>query len=362
MKILVSSLSRDFGGVESLFLSLCKNLQSDLSYDFICTDSFAAREKDFISYGAKVFYLPRPRHDLKKYIKTFKDIINNGNYDAFHVNLTRYVFPLDIILAKKYGLKVILHCHSTKIYESKSNLDNYIRKVEQIIFSPIYKIIGDEFIACSKTAGEYLFKNKNYKVIYNGIETSKFLFSKDSRNKIRQEFCISDDYLVIGHIGRFSPEKNHKFLIDILKKFKEVNSKTILLLVGQGDLFFEIKEYVDRMNLNENIILTGLREDIPDLLSAMDVFVFPSKHEAFPMTLLEAQSNGLNCVVSDVITKEINHDNMVTYLPLNLPKDRWVNTISNVLKNIDLEDRKNNNTSKFDIKNMISELEKIYLR
>ena len=184
---------------------ICKNCKStDLHFDFICTDKSAAREDEFVDVGAKVYHLPRPGKDLSGYQRGLKQILKNGNYQIFHVNLTRFRFPGEIILAKSCGLKVVLHSHATQIYKTGNQRRDLLRKAEQVAFRPIVLAASDLNIACCKTAGEYLYGKTPYTILYNGIETKKYRFDEAARKKVRAEFGITDDEKVLGHIGRFS--------------------------------------------------------------------------------------------------------------------------------------------------------------
>lgn len=330
IRVLVSSLSRDFGGVESLFLDLCQYRDpSKITFDFLCSDQSAAREQDFLKTGAKVYHLPRPSKDKKGYLDRVNEILDKGNYQIFHMNMTRYYYPAAAALAKKKGLRIILHSHSTRIYKTKSIVINFVRQIEQIVFRPITLRISDANIACSKTAGEYLFGKREYQVIYNGIDLSKYRYSIEDRKQIRKEFNIPDDAFVLGHVGRFSLEKNHEYLLNVFKEVNHIHTNSMLICIGSGDLINQVKERAERLGLSNKIVFTGLRNDIPALLSAMDVFVFPSVHEALPMTLIEAQANGLPCVVSESVTREILANKNLYFLELSAGAESWAKVIDN---------------------------------
>lgn len=323
MKVLVSSLSRDFGGVESLFLSLAQYAKdNDIQMDFVCTDSSAAREEEFASYGSRVHHVERPSRNLRRFSDSFKKLFESEKYDIYHVNLTRYRFPLDILLAKKYGAKVILHCHATQIYDVGSLKYRMIRKTEQMIFRPLTLSCSNLNLACSDNAGRYLFPKGKYQVLHNGIDLGKFRYSEEDRNRIRSELGL-EGKKIIGHIGRFSHEKNHSYLLSVLKEMLKKDSEYRLLCVGSGDLFRQKTEEAEEMGIADEVVFTGQRRDTYALLSAMDIFVFPSIHEALPITLIEAQANGLPCVVSDCVTKEIDVIDRIVRLSLTEDPAIW---------------------------------------
>ena len=363
INVLVSSLSRDFGGVESLFLTICQNCKEyNVHFDFLCSDVCAAREEDFKATGAKIYHLPRAGKNLEIYKKNFNAILENGDYQIFHVNMTRYKFPLELVLAKSHGLRVILHSHSTQIYKTNNQKTDCIRKIEQILFRPIALKNSDLNIACCRTAGEYLFQKNKYSILYNGIVLNKYLFSSEERAKARKQFGIAPEAKVIGHIGRFSDEKNHEYLLNIFKNIYEKGTRQICLLcVGNGMLYEQIKERARQLGIENVVFFAGQRKDISSLLSAMDVFVFPSKHEAFPMTLIEAQTNGLPCVVSECVTKEIVVGDKIQFLKLDPTTIEWEQTIERILeaKNMDRKICKDE-LEKFDVLAMIKKLYIMY--
>ena len=362
MNILVSSLSRDFGGVESLFLTICQRCdKSKVHIDFICSDSSAAREDDFIKEGAKIYHIPRPGKHLLKYKAAFQEILKNGNYQILHVNMTRFTFPLEILLAKNCGLKVVLHSHSTQIYKSNSAKTDMVRRIQQVLFRPIALRNSDLNIACCQKAGEYLFHDHPYQIVYNGIDTARFSFDPNERARIREEFGIDSQQKVIGHIGRFSDEKNHPFLLRAFKSVIEKDPSCRLLLVGSGDYFDRIKQLAQQLGLEHAVVFAGIRKDVPSLLSAMDLFMFPSIHEAFPMTLIEAQTNGLRCIVSDCVTKEIDVCNSISYVSLLSGEREWADRILEQFDILSCSNRKSIMIKEFDIATMIDKLLKYYI-
>lgn len=360
MKVLVSSLSRDFGGVESLFLNLIKCRQENgFHMDFVCFDTTAARESEFISLGASVYHTGRFSQNLKKCIGTFWKLFRSKEYDIYHVNLTRYRFPLDVVMAKMCGISVVLHCHSTQIYDIGSRKVRAIRNLEQIFFKWVTLACGDLNLACSKSAGRYLFGGNPYQVLYNGIDIERFRFSECGRKKVRASLGLSGKK-VIGHIGRFSHEKNHSFLLLILKKLLERDKNYRLLCVGDGDLFEQKLQLAVDMGVSNAVIFAGQRTDTPELLSAMDIFLFPSIHEALPITLIEAQANGLPCVISDCVTDEIDVLEQICRLSLsNNSIDDWADKVESLCGQ-----RTGANTqvefSAFEIKNTAGQLNDIY--
>ena len=221
---------------------------------------------------------------------------------------------------------MVLHCHATRIYDVGNRKVRIIREFEQVLFRPVSLGCSSLNLACSENAGKYLFGSHVFRIIHNGIDLSRFLYTPTAREKIRKELNL-DGKKVIGHIGRFSQEKNHVFLLKVLKALLKIDSEYRLLCVGSGDLFDRICDLAGEEGLDKKVVFTGQRQDTPDLLSAMDVFVFPSVHEALPITLIEAQANGLPCIVSDCITNEMDVIDSFRRLSLNVPVEVWADMI-----------------------------------
>ncbi|MGL4382740.1 MAG: glycosyltransferase, partial [Bacilli bacterium] len=219
-------------------------------------------------------------------------------------------------------------------------------------------------IACSKEAAIRLFGKKNVKknnVIYlkNGIDAQRFVYNNVSRDETRDELSISSDCLVIGHIGRFSAEKNHDFIIDVFKKVSLQKKDCRLLLLGTGELQDKIKERVKILDLEEKVIFLGFQKDTSIYLSAMDSFIMPSIAEGLPLALVEAQTNDLNIVASTGVSRDASINNMITFLSLDDEINKWVEHIINTKKT-----RQDNleviTINGFNIEQTVLELEVIY--
>ena len=203
-----------------------------------------------------------------------------------------------------------------------------------MIFRPVLNMAANVKLAPSMLAAEYTFgkhhANKDVHLIHNGVDLDVFHFDVESRRNIREEFSIQDKF-VVGHIGRFHKQKNHRYLLEVFRRIREQRQDAVLLMVGTGELEGQIREWVKSLELEDSVIFTGQRFDIPQLLSAMDVFVFPSLHEGMPNTVIEAQATGLPCVIADTITPEANITGLVTYLPLTEEKKPWVDTALSIV-------------------------------
>ena len=164
--------------------------------------------------------------------------------------------------------------------------------------------------------------------LHNGVDLKMYHYDEEGRGRIREEFSL-DGKLVVGHVGRFHEQKNHRFLLEVFREIRKRRDDAVLLLVGVGTLEVDVRRRVKELDLENVVIFAGQRFDVPQLLSAMDVFVFPSFHEGMPNTVIEAQATGLPCVIADTITAEADITGLVTYLPLEETAEHWAQTALN---------------------------------
>ena len=203
-----------------------------------------------------------------------------------------------------------------------------------------------------------IFNTNKTLVFRNGINLDRFVKSDIKRRKIREELKIKESAFVIGHVGRFEKQKNHKFLVEIFFRIQKEKADAVLILIGDGSLKTEVREQIEGMGIKDKVHFLTNRSDIPDILNAMDVFLLPSYYEGLPVSLIEAQAVGLRCVVSDTITDECYLTNKVTPISLNVPVEDWCKAIldstDKYVTKYSLED--------YDMKAVIKNIEQVYLR
>lgn len=354
------------GGVESVVMNYYRHIdRSKIQFDFICDEDSTNIPYDEInSLGGKVILIP-PYQKVIRYHKELKKVLKEGNYKIVHSHInTLSVFSL--WAAKSAGVPVrIAHSHSTtNKKEKKKNLMKQVLKH----FS---KVFATDYMCCSELAGRWLFGDKEYDkgnvyLLNNAIDLDKFKYDENIRKEKRKELNISDDTLVIGHVGRFVEQKNHRFLIDIFNEVHKERKNSILLLAGQGPLMDEIKEKVSKLGLNESVRFLGQRNDIDELYQAFDVFLLPSLYEGLPVVGVEAQATGLLCILSDDMTKETKILTSTKFLSLNQNMTEWAKTILD--RYIDRYMDRSKNTFEemyengFDIKIETYKLENTYMK
>ncbi|OWV21874.1 glycosyltransferase family 1 protein [Fibrobacter sp. UWB3] len=325
----------DCGGAENMIMNLYRHIdRTKVQFDFLVhTTKKCFFDDEIRQLGGNIYYVPYYKiingKQYKKALDTFFKAHPEITIVHGHLGSCAHVY---LQIAKKYGCYAIAHSHNTK--PKGFSLKNLLYR----IFTYKTRKVADYFFGCSIAAAEYRFGYKiahsnKCNILKNAIDVEKFAYSEDYRKEIRDEFNLGNKF-VIGHVGRFNTQKNHAFLIDIFKTVHEKKPNSILILVGGGDLMPMIKQKVDSLGLNEAVIFTGLRSDVHKMMSAFDVFLFPSLYEGLPVTLVEAQAAGLPVVCSDVITSEISITNSITFLPLE-NEDEWSDNLLKHSKKFD---------------------------
>lgn len=328
MKILQVGLGNNPGGMEAFVMNYFRELaKQGITFDFVCMYGTIAHEKEILQLGGRVFYVPNVKKDYFGYVKAFSELLERERYDVVHVNMLSAANIVPLRLAKKAGVKkVIAHSHN-------ASAPGLVRKILDGVNRPkINRFVNQKF-ACSETAGRWLFGDAAYDkgevtLVANAIETDKYGFSKENRQSVRARLGLAKNALVIGHVGRFQVQKNHEKIIEIFCEIEKKEPEARLCLIGDGELKEQIQEQAGKAGVLDKIIFTGVCPDVERYLSAMDVFLFPSLFEGLPFTLLEAQANGLPCVISDQITKEavISREN-IKALSLAESPGKWADTV-----------------------------------
>lgn len=326
IRIVHNIASLHLGGSQAFVMNMYRNIdRSKVQFDFVVTPETKEGFYDEITnLGGKIFSCPRYKGTNHiQYNKWWDDFFNeHPEYKVIHGHV-RSTASIYLKIAKRHGLVTIAHSHST------SNGNGISVIVKRIMQLPIRKQ-ADYLFACSDKAGKWLYGEKaitqqNYYMIPNGVDLKRFEFDVNKRNQMRMTLGIKKDMMILGHIGRLSTPKNHKFLLNVFNKYHKINSNSKLLLVGDGELFDCIKEHIDKLNISDAVIMTGSKQNTEDYYQVMDIFVFPSLWEGLPVSVVEAQANGLQCLISDVITHDVDLTDLIQYLPLD--EELWLGAI-----------------------------------
>ena len=318
----------EIGGSQSMIMNIYRNIDRRIiQFDFVIDkDVKSPLYKEITQLGGKIYKMPKFNGiniiEVQSSWKKFFE--NHPEYKILHSHVRSYA-SIYLPIAKKFGLKTIIHSHSTS---NGTGLASLVKRVMQ--FPLRYQ--ADYLFACSKEAGEWLFGKKiidhsNFIIIPNAIDTKKFKFNEEARERIRNELKINNKF-VVGHIGRHASPKNPIFLLKLFAEIYKAEPNARLLQVGQGELTNQMKEECDKLGIADKVIFTGSRDDIPDLLSAMDVFVFPSLWEGLGMVAVEAQANGLNVIASDAVPPLADIGaGIFHYMSLNQSAEEWAEKI-----------------------------------
>ncbi len=318
------------GGAETMIMNYLRlKLSSDMQFDFVIHTTEKKEFHDEIrSMGGRI--ISCPDYTIKNaflYIKWWKEFLNKNHYDIVHGNFRKSA-PIYLREAKKRGMHTILHTHSASTRSRFSSMRWF----------PAYLIYknSDYIFACSMNAAKWLFGNriendKKLVIIDNGIDTLKYSYNENVRRQIRSELGVGDD-IVICHVGRFAPMKNHKMLIEIFKEVKKISPNSVLLLVGDGELKDQIQKYVNDSGVLD-VKFLGIRRDINRILQGADVFLLPSLFEGLPVSLIEAQVAQLPCVYSSIITEEVIISENVYPISLEADTKKWAETVVRVGSN-----------------------------
>ncbi|WP_170959562.1 glycosyltransferase family 1 protein [Priestia megaterium] len=353
----------DRGGLETFIMNMYRKLNREkFQFDFLVhTKKECAYNDEIKRLGGRIFYVPSRNKGIINNHKALDEFFrNHKEYRVVHQHLSSLSYIEPLKYARKYGVSTrVVHSHNTK--QGGSPLHKYTHKFNKLFI----KSIATHHFACSKLAAQWLYPQKQYKsndfkLINNAIDTENFIFDEKTRALTRLDLGISNRF-VLGHIGRFNHQKNHDLLIDIFKEVHDRNPSALLLLVGDGVLRSDIEEKVRKLGLSEDVLFTGIRADIPQLLQAMDTFVMPSYHEGLPVTLIEAQASDLPCVLSENITKEVEILNTVRWCSLTDDLSVWAENILSFEKDYVRGNKKKEIVDAgYDAENLVLELEKVY--
>lgn len=315
------------GGAETMVMNYYRHIdRSKVQFDFIVhREERGAFDDEIEALGGKIYRM-MPLHPLtfgkyKKQIAEFFD--EHPEYKIIHGHCSESGYFIYKEAHKRGVPMIIAHAHSTKaIFDIKWFFRTYFKHAMR-------KYITHTF-TCGNESAKWLVGNKlsaNAILQRNAIDTSKYIYSNDKAHIIRKLFNISENDFVVGHVGSFWKIKNHSFLIDIFNNLKEKHNKSKLILIGEGELKNDIIRKVNELNLQNDVLFLGTRNDVPDLLNVFNIFVFPSLGEGLSVAMLEAQCAGLRCVVSDTIPREVEKTDLISFLPLNKKADYWADEI-----------------------------------
>lgn len=320
------------GGQESFVFNVLQSIdRTDLQIDFFTPYSCSNPHYEALirEYDGRLFCggLPfEPGQKRAGIIRPLQDCLRREHYDAVHIHSIRMsILAYAAYAANSCSVKnVIVHSHYAVPEDS---LKYSLQKAYCGVF---FRRFATQFCACSHEAGACRYPAeiaaKMLQVIPNGIDLNRFRFNPEARLEYRKKLNIDEDILLIGHVGRFAKEKNHRFDLEVLSLLKKKTDSVKLLLIGEGEREEELRQETAEKSLQDDVIFQGVVTNVQDYLQAMDVFMLPSLLEGLPVVGVEAQAAGLPVVTSEEVTREMKLTDSVYYLSLNEP-GRWADQI-----------------------------------
>ncbi len=318
-RILCILSSLDAGGAETFLMKVYRALPTDAyQLDFVVSVGGGCYTEEVLARGGRIYQIPERTRDFPGSFRGILAVVKENRYDTVLKLGENALAVTDLLAARLGGARnlVLRSCNAPNgLPVSSRCLHSLLR--------PLLNRLATVKLAPSQLAADFMFgKAKDVTLVHNGVDLDVFRFDPQGRTGIREEFGLQNK-LVVGHVGRFSPQKNHRYLLEVFREIHRCREDAVLLLVGTGKLETQLREYIAELGLEDCVIFAGLRFDIPALLSAMDVFVFPSFHEGMPNTVIEAQATGLPCVIADTITREADITGLVHYASLEESPEQW---------------------------------------
>lgn len=342
IRILIFGITDNVGGVESVIMNYYRNIdRNKIQFDFLCNTKLVVYEKEILSLGGKIYRITARFKNRKRFKKELEYIFKNHSkdYSAIWVNICSLANIDYLKYAKKYGIKKrIIHGHNSQ------NMDSKLRKILHNINKLYIEKYATDFWACSEEAGKFFYnasilRSDKYRIINNAIDINKYSYNSNIREEYRKKLDISEK-LVFGNIGRLHFQKNQAFVLRVFNEILKKEKDSILLVIGQGEDECMLKKLVKKFNIEDCVKFLGIRDDIENVLQAMDIFLFPSLFEGLPLVLIEAQASNILIFASDIISNKVKISSNINFLPLSKNEKFWCDRILSEKKHIN--DRKCN--------------------
>lgn len=312
------------GGMENFIMNLYEKIDRDkFQFDFVV---HVQKENDYSEQikklGGNVYEVPRlTKNPIGSLMQLYK-IIKKNKYQIVIRHTANALVAPQLLVAKLAGAKTICHSHN------ETDPQATIHKMGKVLM----KIAADKRLACSWKAGEWMFDKQEFQIIHNAINVNKFVYSKEKAERIRKEFKLDGKHMY-GHIANFIESKNHMFLLEVFGEIAKRDENAVFFCLGEGDLRSQIEAKIKELKLEEKVILTGIRHDVEDFMSCMDVLIFPSFFEGLPLTLIEAQIAALPAIISDTITKDVViTEGLVTMESIGEKSEVWAKKAMEILE------------------------------
>lgn len=360
IRVLQVMSTLDRGGAETVVMDWLRRIDREqVAFNFAVNDDNAehAYEQEARELGCRILRVPRFRlwNSLPYAIWWYRCLKSHDEWQIIHAHHTSPAFVY-LSAARLLGRVTVAHSHT-------AGQDGQFRSlVKRILRRPLSRI-AQVHLACSKSGGDWMFgRSADSHVIHNGVDLARFNYSSERRLVTRKSLGLTRN-LVVGHVGSFSHVKNHQRILRIFTAVLQLEPTARLLLVGDGPLREGIEAEIASLGIADSVVLTGVREDVPDLLAAMDVFLLPSHFEGLPVVVVEAQASGLPCVVSDAVTDEVALTDLVNFVSLDEPNIGWADALMAAAKTGPRRSRVQElRAAGYDSAQVAQEMQEMYLR
>lgn len=330
MRILViNTVPTERNGITNVICNLVDKMPTeDIRIDLV---SMNHPENEYVDLFHKhhgiIYTIPNRLKNPMSYFNRLIGLIRKNHYDIVHVHGNSHIMAIELFAAQLSGCKIrVAHSHNTTCkYKTFHNL-----------LTPLFFATCTFRLACGKDAGKWLYGNRRFLVINNGIDTDKYKYDEEKRKEVRKEIDVDTDTILVGHVGSFNDFKNQDFLVKVFEKIHE-NTKAKLIFIGDGERRGIVESEVNRAGLTDSVIFKGSIPNVEKYLSAIDAIVMPSWNEGLPLTLIEEQANGLKCIVSDNVTAEANLTGNISYLSLDDNLMKWTKAVTDAVTDFDRE-------------------------
>ena len=332
---LVYGLSNSWGGVEAIVMAMIERLAGDYEFTIIHSQAPSSYESKYESAYVHFVNIPTWGSDRKGFVAALKNILSEKSFDYLWVNGCIMANRTIISVVRKYSVaKIITHSHGSS-FEETNKIKRFVLLALHRLNKCYYLRNVDYPCMCSVKSGKWFYGDKYlniHKVHYvkNGVDVSKFKFNAQVREEYREMFGITDEFLLF-HAGRLTEVKNQRKILSIVADAFDGGMKVKLIIAGEGELRQDLEEYANELGIHDRVIFLGNRNDVFNLYQAADVMLLPSFHEGFPVTLAEAQTSGLPCLVSDRVSSETNLIGLVQFLSIDDSDNRvWITALRDI--------------------------------
>ncbi len=367
-KVLIINDVMQYGGSDLVAVRLQQHLDPDKFECVYCLrhDEIGPMELRVAETGIRILHQPDTACSYIKSYFFYKRLLKREHFDIVHCHLLFYS-GIALFAAKRCGVKKrIAHAHfSQPMRKIRNPFIRLIKNIYHVVMRWFVSCVSTDIIGCSQAAGEYLAGRRGFSrkgtILNNGVVTEQYCLNDATRQNMRNALGLNDK-IILGHCGQLHDVKNQMLLLDVFHLFHQRHHNSALILVGDGQDRQQLERKIKQLQLSKCARILGFRNDVPQLLMAMDCFVFPSIHEGFPLTLVEAQAAQLPCVVSDTITPTVKLTEALQFASIEAQPEEWSEKIEAALQLNRREISIDRVIQHFDIDQVCKKLEQIYLR